>query len=145
MHCIMLVPISLHYSTTFMLTIRQLIQQYIEYNSITYSFCLFSCIEHVEQFDIGPKEYQELEVKPVHSPAQLESLKEKALSLNFGNKSTCTLHRDNPTVHTILLVSYVVHGGYTHIVQEESRCCIYMCTRTSSPICSLFKLLPEGV
>ena len=80
-----------------MLTIRQLIQQYIKYNSITYCFCLFSCIEHVEQFDIGPKDYQELEVKPVHSPAQLESLKEKALSLNFGNRSTCKLQRDNPT------------------------------------------------
>ena len=116
MHCIMLVPISLHCTTTFMLTIRQLIQQYIEYNSITYSFCLFSCVEHVEQFDIGPKEYQELEVKPVHSPAQLESLKEKALSLNFGNKSTCKLHRDNPRVHAILLVSYVVHGGHNHIM-----------------------------
>ena len=139
MHCIMLVPMSLYYSTIFMLTIRQLIQQYIEYNSITYSFCLFSCI------DIGPKEYQELEVKPVHSPAQLESLKEKAISLKFGNNSTHKLHRDNTRVLTILLVSYVVHGGYTHTVQEESRCCIYMCTRTSSPICSLFKLLPEGV
>ena len=145
MHCIMLVPMSLYCSTTFMLTIRQLIQQYTECNSVTYTFCLFSCIEHVEQFDIGPKEYQELEVKPVHSPAQLKSLKEKAQSLNFGNTSTCKLQRDNPRVHTILVVSYVVHGGYTHIVQEESRCCIYMCTRTSSPICSLFKLLPEGV
>ena len=145
MHCNMLVLISLHYSIAFMMTIRQLIQQYIECNSVTYTFCLFSCVEHVEQFDIGPKEYQELEVKPVHSPAQLESLKEKALSLHFGNRSTCKIHRDNPRVHTILLVSYVVYGGYTHCVQEESRCCLYMCTHTSSPICSLFKLLPEGV
>ncbi len=72
-----------------MLTILQLIQQHIEYNSATYSFCLFGCVEHVKQFDIGPKEYQELEVKLVHSPAQLKILKEKALSLNFGNKSTC--------------------------------------------------------
>ena len=83
MYCIMLAPISLHYSTTFMLTILQLIQQYIEYNSVTYSFCLFSCVEHVKHFDIGPKEYQELEVKLVHSPAQLKSLKEKALILKF--------------------------------------------------------------
>ena len=143
MHCIMLVPMSLHCSTTLMLTIHQLVQQYIEYNSVTYCFCLFSCIEDVEQFDIGPKEYQELEVKPVHSP--VESLKEKALSLNFGNKSTCKLHRDNPRVHTTLLVSYVVHGGCSHNVQEESRCCIYMRTRISSPICNLFKLLPEDV
>ena len=89
MHCNMLVPISLHCSTIFMLAIRQLIQQNIECNSVTYCFCLFSCVEHIEQFDIGPKECQELEVKPVHSPAQLESLKEKALSLNFGNRSTC--------------------------------------------------------
>ena len=102
MHCNMLIPMSLHYSTTFMLTIHQ---QYTEYNSVTYSFCQFGCVEHVEQFDIGPKEYQELEVKPVHSPAQLKSLKEKALSLKFGNKSTCKVRRDNPRVHTILLVS----------------------------------------
>ena len=88
MYCIMPVPIALHCSTAFMMTIRQLIQQYIAYNSITYCFCLFSCIEHVEQFDIGPKEYQELEVKPVHSPAQLKSLKEKAQSLNFGMQTT---------------------------------------------------------
>ena len=132
-----------------MLTILQLIQQYTECSSITYSFCQFGCVEHVKQFDIGPKEHQELEVKPVHSPAQLKSLKEKALSLNFGNKSTCKVHRDNPRVYirTVLLVFYVyvVYGGYTHIVQEESRCCIYMRTRTSSPICSLFKLLPDGV
>ena len=111
MYCVMLGTISLHCSTTFMLTILQLIQQYTEYNNVTYSFCLFSCVEHVKQFDIGPKEYQELEVKPVHSPAQLESLKEKALSLNFGNKSTGKVLRDNPRVQAVLLVSYVVYGG----------------------------------
>ena len=103
-----------------MWTIRQLIQQYIEYNSITYSFCQFGCVEHVKQFDIGPKEYQELEVKSVHSPAQLKSLKEKALSLNFGNKSTCKLHRDIDTTYYILLGAQIPAWGLgAHLAGRE--------------------------
>ena len=48
--------------------------RWIECSSVTYRFCLFRCIEHIEQFDIGPKEYQELEVELVNGPAQLKGL-----------------------------------------------------------------------
>ena len=105
--------------------------------SATYCFCLFCCIEHVEQFDIGPEEYQELEVELVDSPAQLKVLQGKHQVYTFAI-GTCKLSKTGHDRHcwcmenmTILCTKINTQHTHTYLIPHLH--------------CIVFKLLPDGV